>query len=249
MKVLVINLDCETARMAFQREQAMRFGFDIERLSAFTPDTLDPPAGDPFWARWQRPLRDVEKAALLSHRAAWQRVAAGSEPILVLEDDAWLMPATTSLLRAAATLEGVEHLSLETRGRRKLMGARHTDLAAVRQLWLDRSGAAAYLLWPAGAARLLARADRVAGLADAVPVETPGLKRWQADPAIAIQLDMAAHYGLTPPLVTQSAILTVDRPLRQGAHFRARRIWRQLVMGMISLRHPRAVRQEPELQT
>ena len=104
MKALVINLARETTRLAFQRQQADRLGLDLEVVAAVQADALSPPADDPCWTRWQRPLRDVEKAALLSHRAVWARVIALDAPALVLEDDAWLMPgaaafATTSTSR------------------------------------------------------------------------------------------------------------------------------------------------------
>ena len=240
MKALVINLPRETERRAFQEDQARRLGLDLEVIAAVTADVLSPPADDPFWTHWQRPLRDVEKAALLSHRAAWARVIALGTPTLVLEDDAWLMPGATDFATRAAGVPGIEHLSLETRGRRKRLGRTHPQLPGLRRLWLDRSGAAAYLLWPQGAHKLLARSQSVPALADAILVETPGLLRWQAAPAQAIQIDMAAHYGLTPPIPVRSAISSLARPAgttpRHRLQYRLRRIAQQLRMGFVTLR-------------
>lgn len=236
MKALVINLDPETDRLAFQQQQAKRVGLVLERLCAVTVATIDPPLESPQWRKWQRPLRAVEIAAFLSHRAAWRRVLELNEPVLVLEDDAWLMPDTAAFLAQAIRLEDVEHLSLETRGRKKLLGITHPQMPSVRRLWLDRTGAAAYLLWPKGAEKLLARAAAVPGLADAVPVEARGLIRWQAAPAMAIQLDMATHYGLTPPIRVSSTISSVARPDPGGPRFRLRRIFRQIAMGISNLR-------------
>ena len=105
-----------------------------------------------------------------------------------------------------------------------------------RRLWLDRSGAAAYLLWPQGAQKLLARSGAVPGLADAVLVETPGLLRWQAAPAQAIQIDMAAHYGLSPPVAVHSTIAGVARPAGRTLRHRLRRLAGQLRMGATGLR-------------
>ncbi|MCB6178828.1 glycosyltransferase family 25 protein [Rhodobacter sp. Har01] len=236
LRALVINLPAETARLAFQRDQAARLGLELEVVPAVTVADLSPPADDPCWNRWQRPLRAVEMATLMSHRAAWRRVIALGQPVLVLEDDAWLMPGAAALAAQAAALAGIEHLSLETRGRRKLLGATHPQVPGLRRLWLDRTGAAACLLWPEGARKLLARADRVPALADAVPVETPGLLRWQAAPAQAIQIDMAARYGLTPPIAVASAISSVPRPARGSLRHRLRRVARQLWMGLAALR-------------
>lgn len=236
MRALVLNLAGAGDRLSFQSGQLARAGLPWDRIEAVTPARLDPPASDPVWQRWQRPLRDVEKAALLTHRLAWQRVADGDEPVLVLEDDAWLMQGAAEILDRAAGLDGIDHLSLETRGRRKILGAPHPALPAIRRLWLDRTGAAAYLLWPQGARKMIARAASVPALADAVPVETPGLRRWQADPALAIQVDMAGHYGLVPPMAVASSISTAPRPVTGGMRFRLRRIGAQLAMGAAQCR-------------
>ncbi|GAA0309512.1 glycosyltransferase family 25 protein [Rhodovulum strictum] len=232
MRALVINLACETGRLAFQREQAARLGLDLEVVPAVTVADLSARSEDLSWERWQRPLRDVEKATLLSHRAAWRRVIALGVPVLILEDDAWLMPGAARLAAQAAGLTGVEHLSLETRGRKKLIGAPHPKLAGIRRLWLDRTGAAAYLLRPEGACKLITRSQAVPALADAVLVETPGLRRWQAAPAQAIQIDMAARYGLAPPIDVASAISSVARPSRGTIYHRMRRLAWQVRMGL-----------------
>lgn len=236
MQALVINLAQESQRFGFQEAQASALGLALERLPAVTVAQVQPPPESPHWQRWQRPLRAVEMATLLSHRRAWQRVAKAGTPMLILEDDAWLMPGAAELLHHAAGLEGIDHLSLETRGRKKILGAPHPAEPALRRLWLDRSGAAAYLLWPEGARKLLARAEAVPALADAVPVECRGLRRWQAAPALAIQIDMAARYGLEPPIAVQSAISTQPRPEKGGLRYRLRRLAAQLRMGLAYLR-------------
>lgn len=236
MRALVINLAQESQRLGFQEAQARALGLAFERLPAVTVAQVQPPPGNPHWSRWQRPLRAVEMATLLSHSRAWQRVAEAGSPMLILEDDAWLMPGAAKLLHRAAALDGIDHLSLETRGRRKILGPPHPAEPALRRLWLDRSGAAAYLLWPEGARKLLARANAVPALADAVPVECPGLRRWQAAPALAIQIDMAAHYGLEPPIAVQSAISTQPRPEKGGLRYRLRRILAQARMAFAYLR-------------
>lgn len=236
MHALVINLPQETERLAFQREQAARFGLTLEVVAAVIVQQITPPPDDPAWNRWQRPLRDVEKATLLSHSAAWHRVIDLGEPTLVLEDDAWLMPDAVRIAASAAGLSGIDHLSLETRGRKKLLGDLHPQLGALRRLWLDRTGAAAYLLWPDGARKLLARARAVPALADAVLAEARGLRRWQTVPALAIQIDMATRYGLVPPIKVASTISSIARPGRGGLKHRLRRVSSQLRMGCASMR-------------
>lgn len=237
MQALVINLDHAQVRLAFQEEQAKRLGLDLVRIPAVTAADVMPPPSDAIWGRWQRPLRLVEMATLLSHRLAWERVAAGSGPTLILEDDAWLMPQARPLLdRLTGVALDLDYVNLETRGRRKILGAPHPDRPGLNRLWLDRSGAAAYVLWPSGARKLLRRASSVPGLADAVISETADLIRWQAAPALAIQMDMASRYGLTAPIAVTSSISTVPRPGSSGWAFRLRRLRAQAAMAPHFLR-------------
>lgn len=230
MKALVINLAAEGARMAFQEGQLRALGIPWERIGAVTPGTLPAPPDDPRWRRWERPLRATEIATLLSHRAAWERVAAEGEPMLVLEDDAVLAGDAAGFLGAAAGAGDADHMTLETRGRRKLLGRRHGSLPA-RRLYQDRTGAAAYVLWPEGAARLLRRADRRPALADAVICAAYELRSWQAVPALAVQADMCGRYGIRAPLATASSVSVEAPPRGRGVH-RFRRAMAQARMGL-----------------
>ena len=235
MQALVLNLATSTDRMAFQRRQLDRLGLSYLRIEAATPQTLDPPEGDPVWQRWQRPMSDVEKAILVSHRLAWHRVVEADAPHLILEDDAWLSGRATDLLARLGPMTGLDHVSLETRGRTKIIGrAPHPDCPGIRRLYQDRTGAAAYVVWPSGANKLLARSSREAGIADAVICAAYEMSSWQAVPALAIQLDQADHYGVSSPLITQSSILSKPKPVREtrALTFRARRIKAQLRMGL-----------------
>ena len=103
MRVLIINLASETARMDFQRKQMEALSLDWERLEAVTPRTLSVPPEDPRWQRWQRPLRAVEVAILASHLMAWERVIAACAPQLIVEDDAMLAAEVPMVLRQLET--------------------------------------------------------------------------------------------------------------------------------------------------
>jgi glycosyl transferase family 25 len=233
VQVLVINIAGATQRMEAVARQLADLRLPHERIEAVTPATLSPGPDDPVWYRWERPLRDTEKAACASHIRAWSRVRDLDHPCLILEDDAILSGAVPDLLRA---LEGmgpdIEHVSLETRGRKKLVARKGHPVLPIRRMYLDRTGAAAYVLFPAGARRLLARADRSRGLADAMIATTYDLKSWQADPALALQRDMAAHYGLRAEGPKRSQIDAEDKPPREGLRFALRRIAAQLRMAL-----------------
>lgn len=250
MKAIVINTDAAADRLAFQSRQLASLGLEWDRLAAVTPANLAPAAADPYWLGWQRPLRDVEKAVMASHAAAWKQVAEGTAPRLILEDDAVLLPGTAAFLARIEPLEDADHVTLEVRGRAKLLGRAH-PAAPIARLWQDYTGAAAYVLWPSGARKLLAHAARAPGLADALICAAYDLAAWQADPAFALQLDQCAAYGMTPPIPAQSSILAEPKPPRAGyplpqrAAFRARRIAGQLriaarrlsLLGRASRRH------------
>lgn len=242
---LVINLDTRRDRLAAQAQQLDAAGLTWERLRAVTPATLSPPPDAAYWARWERPMRDVEKAALASHRLAWAQVARTGRPRLILEDDAMLLGGAVDLLARLSGLDGLDHVSLETRGRRKRLGKAH-PAAPIRRLWQDRTGAAAYVLWPRGAEKLLARTETAGGLADAVICAAYDMSSWQACPAQAIQFDQCAKWGLGAPVRLRSAISLVEKPdpadfppaMARG--FRRRRVTAQMRMGLRMLAHPRA---------
>jgi glycosyl transferase family 25 len=239
MRALVINLASATDRLALQRAQLQALGLPWERIEAVTPATLSPPATDPVWHRWQRPLRVTEMALLASHVRTWQRVIALGEPCLILEDDALLATATPAFLAQVAALNGIDHISLETRSRRKTVARSRDPRAPIRRLWQDRTGSAAYVAWPAGAAKLIAHAAREGGPSDAIISSTYALVSFQADPALAIQLDRCAAYGVPQPLPSASSIDAMKKPAAseagysaaQRAGFRARRLVAQVRMG------------------
>ena len=172
--------------MAFMAQQMDALGLPYERLEAVTPDAQSGSHNAAYWASWQRPLKETEKACFLSHVAAWERVAALEEPALILEDDVVLSRATQVLLKSCRGLVDVDHLTLEVRQRRKIVAKDAqplTDDHVMRRLYQDRSGAAAYVLWPSGAAKLLQRAKTQAALADAMICGAYELKSYQVEPA------------------------------------------------------------------
>ena len=230
MRVLIINLSRATTRMNFQDVQMAALGLEWERMDAVTPETLPVPADDLRWQQWERPMKVIEIAVLASHCMAWERVRVAGAPHLIIEDDALLAAETPVFLQELKHEGGLDHVTLEVRSRKKLVGRRHRNLP-MRRLYQDRTGAAAYVLWPSGAGKLLSRADIRPGLADAVICAAYELNSWQADPGLAIQLDQCALYGMVQPIPTESST-SWDSPPRGRGVYRARRIAAQLHMGL-----------------
>ncbi|OLP44399.1 glycosyltransferase family 25 protein [Rhizobium oryziradicis] len=235
MQVLIINLDRSTDRLAFQHAQMAALGLSYTRIPAVNAQDLTINEADPYWNRWERPMRLSEKACFLSHRAVWTQISQSDQPALVLEDDAVLSITVPALLAQLAKRQDIDHLTLETRGRKKLMAQQHTSDSAVTRLYQDRSGAAAYILWPTGAKKLLSRTSRQAAIADAAICATYSLRSFQAEPALAVQLDFCAHYGVTPPLHTATSI-NESRP-KSSTAFLLRRVIAQIRQGLRQLTH------------
>lgn len=235
-KTLILNIEAQHKRLAFQIEQAERLGLRWQRIPAVTPDTVEPEPSHPYWGTWERPLRTTEMAGMRTHQMAWQQVSDSGTPALILEDDAILHDAVPELLEQLGDDDRFEHVTLETRGRRKVIARQPASGLAIHRLWLDRSGAAAYYLRPSGAAKLLAHTERSCGLADSVLCTTPSMRSWQAVPALAVQFDMAEQSGVPLPFSVTSTIGAVSRPGGKTLGQLWRRGSRQVRMGLTQLR-------------
>lgn len=197
MRVVVINMPDAPDRMAFQRYQLSRLSMPFSRLNAFTAQTVTHTHHGQ--SDLIQPLTLSERASLLSHRTVWEEVAANG-PALIVEDDTILADSVPDIVRNVETMPDIDHLSLAVRGHRKLLGMNRIPVAhggiSIRRLYLDWHGRSAYVLWPDGAKKLIARADRGASTVDWLIGTAFDLKSYQTDPACALQLDMLAHYDL-----------------------------------------------------
>lgn len=228
--MIIINLAGETARMSFQLAQMEILGLDWERLEAVTPHTLSRPPNHEHWQRWERPMKAAEMAILESHCKAWKRVHDSGIPHLIIEDDAILAADVSPLLDRLEQESNLDHVTLEVRNRKKLIGHHHPNLP-LRRLYQDRTGAAAYVLWPSGAQKLLLRAIAQPALADAVICAAYEMETWQTIPALAIQLDQCKAYGMSPPIFTTPR--QEENLVRRSTNLhRIRRLLSQLRMGM-----------------
>jgi len=242
MDCLVINLVAAKTRMAFMADQLDALGIPFQRLEAVTPDEIGEMEQAYNWSSWERPLKETEKACFLSHVNAWKYAAAQNCGTLILEDDALLSRDTPKVLKALEDIRGVEHVTLEVRRRKKIVDKTGHQIGAAHQLlrlYQDRSGAAAYVLSPSGARKLLARASTQVALADAMICKAYELKSFQIEPACAVQLDRASAYGIgaIPNTVSQ---IDAGKPLAASKRrfgFLARRIGAQLRMAVRSLLH------------
>ncbi len=251
----VINLDSATDRWIFQQKQLKQLNIPYQRVSACKVDDLSNVEYERWANRWQRKLYKTEVACFLSHYQIWKNIVKMNLPALILEDDALLSDKTASLLSQLETLEQLpfEHLTLETRGRKKLIVKHeahtifvHDNNIGLHKLLLDKTGACAYILTPIGAKKLLKRVkSKGAGLADALLCERPfQLNSMQTIPALAIQMDMAEYYGLSLSHLQRASSSTIgniksNRPkannILDTIGFKYRRLYAQVSMGLTQL--------------
>ena len=239
MKILIIHLPSQIERLAFQEKQMERLGLAFDWLPATEASSVNEATYTQLAYRWERPLRKSEVSCFLSHQLAWQQVLDTQTPTLILEDDALLADTVPALLQSLQSLTDIDLVTLENRGRKKILGTATlapTDQVKLLPLYQDRTGAAGYVLWPSGATKLMNKVQQghVAN-ADAFISSHYALRSYQAEPTPVIQIDMCAQYGLEPPIATQSSIGLTERPPVAGAPawvYKGRRIASQWRIGM-----------------
>jgi len=247
MQAIVINLDSETARMAFQQAQLERLDVPFKRISAVSLETLSEQDYQRHANGWQRTLRKVELACFLSHLKAWQLIIDEDAPHLVLEDDALLSCHIKEVLDGLGS-SGCEYATLETRKRTKFLSKKTEPLTErFRTAFLiqDKCGAAGYVLSPAGARKLVAQFEANAGatVPDAFIAHYYGWKAIQVIPPAVIQLDCCEHYQIHQPLKTKTSIGEKPKPKAESwpiyIKLRSRRFFAQVGIAMRKLGHLR----------
>ena len=209
LDAVFINLDRASERRDFMEGQAAALGLDLQRLSAVEATGLSPAQVAERGMAWERPLTQSELACFLSHETLWKRVAAGSKPLIILEDDVALSRRFMELLPRVAGFEGADFVNLESYDRRRFLAPVSIPVAqdaALVRVHRDKSGSGAYVLWPGGAKKLLARAGRGAAPVDAFVHGLRGLRSFQIEPAVAMQLHIVAAHGHATPISAASSI-------------------------------------------
>lgn len=213
----MINLPKDKERRKFQEIQLHKLGLDYEIVDAVAVNDIEPSVFKKHHYDWQRPLRNVEVACYYSHRSLWEKIIERDEAALILEDDALMSKCVPAILKYLSTLENVDYVNLEVRGRKKLVADKGVEIPSskskIHRLYLDRTGAAGYLLYPSGAKKLLEQEEKKGiGLADAHITACYDLIGYQVEPAPLIQLDQCEYYGIPSPIAVKSNISTREKP-------------------------------------
>ena len=172
MKVYFINLDRSPARREWMESQLTEISANFERIPAVDGSSL---ASEEYEAavNWEelgpKGLTRGEVGCFLSHRLAWQRIAAASERFgVVLEDDILISKNGDRFLSDDSWIpDGAAQVRLETnRGRVDLKHCRGSGrIGGIRYKLFEFQnipGAGAYILHRELAAWLVTKFDRIA---------------------------------------------------------------------------------------
>lgn len=196
--VYIISLASATHRRAFQEAQAKTLGFDPVWTQAVDASDISEQFFRLRAFQWERALKKTEVACFMSHLNLWRIIAEGNSPAVVLEDDVVLGGQWVDSVELLAKHAQADYICLEAWGKKIIGIEQRVGNLKLRRLHLNSAGAAAYLLWPSGARRLLSRYEtHGVALADAFINQTTGWQIWQLVPANAVQMNVAPEYGLT----------------------------------------------------
>jgi len=230
VQIFVINLPSAVKRRKLQKDQLTKLGLEYKTLNAISVDDISEATYRKHYFDWQRPLRKTEVACYFSHRSAWDKVITNGEPALILEDDAILSIFLPDLLDRLNGIKNTDLINLENRSRKKFVSRSHMEIecnSKLLRLYLDRTGAAGYILWPSGANKLIQlEKNNGIGLADAHITSCYSLKAYQVEPSPIIQLDQCEDYGITNSytnIISKSTVSTRDN-YRGGAYFILKRL-------------------------
>lgn len=184
MKIYLINLDRDRARLAHMRDQLDGVGF--ERISA-VDGSNDPPT--------TKGLTRFELACLESHKTAWRQFLDGQAAYACfLEDDLHIWPGFASLTASGAWIPSNAHsVKLDTYLQKVELGDQRVaiDGREVARLYSRHQSSAAYILTREGAVRYLELTANASLPADYALFPNHsrrlGLRIYQLCPAIAIQ--------------------------------------------------------------
>jgi len=197
MKILIINLKNSTDRRDFQLQQADQLNLSIEFIEAVSIEKISDETYSSLYDTWERPMLKKEVCCFLSHRLAWKKVIEHNQPILILEDDAILSCRIKYLLSNLENLEGIDRINLESRIKKKVVSKKSKSIGEHRimELFVDRSGAAGYILYPAGARKLIHKYSVKSALADKID-RTNSLKSFQIEPSAILPIDFCDRFDI-----------------------------------------------------
>ncbi|WP_170407036.1 glycosyltransferase family 25 protein [Ruegeria arenilitoris] len=211
MKIMMINPPQNKLRREFQQRQAARLGLDIEFIDGVSVSDLSEATLQKAANEWTRKVRAQDIACTFSHRVVWKKAAAQTEKVCVLEDDVLLSDGFKSVLDYIDSREepwnylyDLEYAQYKHTVGRNPVWQNPTLQVVSRKIFKNKRGAAAYILGPKVAERLLKEATHYS-MMEAFLWTRNWTQQMQVEPCQAVQLDVfdkEAVFGpqeLNPP--------------------------------------------------
>lgn len=221
MRILVINLRRNTKRLVHMRARLAALDLPFETVDAVVGDALDT-ATQEYWsvrnADGALALSPSEIGCMLSHRIAWEQIAAMEEGHgLVLEDDVHFAAAAGDFLVREDWIPGeTEIVKIETVLWKTTLSRKGAEIGNgyhLARLQGQHFGMAGYILTPAAARRLLAEIGQVPMAIDQILFDP-------ASPLFhSLRIDQ-----IVPALCIQDQFLNREKPLITSDITRA---WKQ----------------------
>ena len=209
MKIYIINLASQIRRRLYQRQQLEKL--DLTGYQFFRAVTTDDISNTFINLNndWKRTLTRSELACYISHRTLWEKIACGkNKSALILEDDVLLSNKIKQVLKHLISSTN-DLINLETHGKKKRLANKCIKIDNEHNLfrvYKGRVGAAAYILTPKGATKLLEAEKKGIAPADVHITNCYSLNAYQIKPALAIQFNVCDLYNLKPPIDAPSTI-------------------------------------------
>lgn len=247
MKILLINLDQSIDRLEEQVAQFKELGLNFDRFSATSIQDFTEQDYQKMAFGGQRPMKQSELACFLSHKRAWEYVLEYNQPCAILEDDAVLVSDFKDVLENIKNISDLDYVNLEVVGRKKIVEktpSYHFGDYQLYKLYQDRNGTGGYVLFPAGAKKLLDFMNhRSIGLVDEYIASCRDLKSFQIEPAALLQGVICPMYGVETEIDKNSVIGLVKNvhqfnlSIKQKMQFKKNRIVAQIMLGLIQLKY------------
>ena len=230
----------------FKTNQLNSLNIEHQRLPAYVISDKQDQIYQKLYKTWQRPLSIPEVSCFLSHKVAWEQVIENQQPMLILEDDAWLAPNFTPILKELSNLKDIDYVNLEVTGRNKkklieVSASNAFSNSELFRIYQGRSGTGGYVIWPAGAKKLLDKFKKgKIAIADKFITSCHSLLAYQLEPAVLIQLDQCEYHNITPPLEAKTSITNKPRDtvnIIDFIRFRIRRFFGEFQIGLNILKN------------
>lgn len=237
MKIYIINLASSIDRRELQQKQLKNLGLEYEIFNAITGDDISKKTYNKHYKDWQRPLKKSEFGCYFSHQTIWKKLIKDNRPALILEDDILLSKHTPRLIKQFNNYTKFDLINLEVCFRKKYVDKyfkKTNNTHQLIKLYLNRSGAGAYILYPSGAKKLLQhKKNKGIALADYHIHNCYDLKSYQVEPALATQMIFATRYKIKTsyPKIFLTGIFAENRT-KSNYLFKYKRIIGQLRLGI-----------------